>query len=403
MAKGISLILIHNGKATDISVLVSQVVWKGRKGSAARSITVTLIDDDGYNHARADITVWEGYSCIFSFDGEELFQGLIMKNQQNNSKKMTVNAYDNGIYLSNNSDTFVYTNVSADDIFLDVCNRFNIPHDRIASCSYKIPELTKSSTTAWDALSEALSDEFNATGIRHYVTSKGGKLSLLTRRENILQWVIESGVNLSTYTYNTSIEKVKTRVKLISDENTVVAAASKTELENKIGIFQEVDKADDTFTEAQLKQLCDSMLDINSEPERSLSVTAVGIPEIVSGVGVFIIIPHLGLSKTFYVDEDTHTFTGDKHTMSLKLNYADDIPRPEIVGTANGGSGERSVYFYGGAYYISSTSTTPVMSNANAGPCKLVKTDEGAPHPYFLQHTDNKTVVYGWVDAGTFG
>lgn len=405
MAKGISLIIIHDGKATDISNLVSKVVWKGRKGSAARSITATLIDDDGREHDRIAIEPDEGYSCIFSYNGEELFRGLVMKTQQDESKQMPLVAYDNGIYLSNNSDTFVYTNASADDIFLDICNRFNIPHDKIARCDYVIPELTKSNTTAWDALSDALSDEFNATGIRHYVMSKGGKLSLLTRRENILQWVIEANVNLSKYSYTKSIEKIKTRVQLLSNENTVVASTSKSALESKIGIFQEVDKADETFTAAQLKQLCDNIIDEKSTPERSLSVTALGNTEIISGIGVFIIIKHLGLSKTFYVDEDIHTFEGDKHTMSLKLNYAADVPRPKIVGT--GGSGGtaagQTVNFYGGSYYVSSTSTTPIITNANPGPCKLEKVDEGALHPYFLAHTDNKTTVYGWVDAGTFG
>lgn len=403
MVDGISILLTSGGHTTDISPLVSRVVWKGRKGSAARSITVTIIDDDGYEHARANIPVGDGCTCLFLYNGSELFRGMIMRTKQANDKQLQFTAYDNGIYLSNNSDTFVYTNTSADSIFLDICKRFNIPHDRVASCAYKIPELTKSSTTAWDALSDALSDEFNATGTRHYVSSSKGKLSLLTRKENILQWVIEAGGNLVNYSYTDSIEKVKTRLKMLSKENTVAASAEKSELEQKIGIFQKVEKAQESFSAAQLQEICNSMLDEASERERSLSITAAGIPEVISGMGVFIIIPHLGLSQTFYVDDDQHTFDRDCYTMTLKLNFAADIPRKHLTIESSGGTTGGNAYFRGGAYYVSSTSTTPIRTDANAGPVKLISTDSGAPHPYYVQHTDSTTTVYGWVDATTLG
>ena len=50
MASGIYLALYKAGKGYDITNLVQKVVWKGRKGAASRSLSVTLIDDDGYGH-----------------------------------------------------------------------------------------------------------------------------------------------------------------------------------------------------------------------------------------------------------------------------------------------------------------------------------------------------------------
>ena len=90
-----------------------------------------------------------------------------MTQTQNNNKKLTFTAYDNGIYLANNKDTFVYENKTASDIFRDCCTRFHIPMGEVTECHYKIPELTKSKTTAFDAIADALSLDFDATGIRH--------------------------------------------------------------------------------------------------------------------------------------------------------------------------------------------------------------------------------------------
>lgn len=404
MADGLSLIILKGEQGYDVTQLVEQVKWKGRKGSSSRTLAVTLIDDDGYKPARSGIDVEQGHQCIFSYDGTELFRGIIMAQTQSHQKKLQFTAYDNGIYLANNKDTFCYENKTASDVFRDCCARFGLPVGEVAKCSYKIPELTKSKTTAFDAIADALSLDFDATGIRHYVASSKGKLSLLTRRENILQWVIEVGQNITSYSYSRSIEDIKTRVKMVSKEGTTVAEKSNAELEKKIGIFQEIDQPDESLTAAQVNDLIASIMEEKGTPERTLTVEAMGIAEVISGIGVYIIIPELGISRTFYVDEDTHTFEDNKHTMSLKLNYANDLAKEE-KGAEDSGKDYKVgdvVQFNGGYHYVSSTASNPTGSKCAAGPAKITLIAKGAKHPWHLIHTDSSTRVYGWVDDGTF-
>lgn len=317
----ISLILYRDGKTFDISELVESIKWKGRKGSAARSVSISLLDCKG---AQSGIDVTKGHQLIFSYKGKELFRGMIMSQQQSESFKMPITAYDNGIYLSNNKDTFVYENKTVHDIFIDVCKRFGIKYSDVAKTSYKIPELTKSKTTAWDAILDAISQDFKATGTKYYVNSSKGVLSLIKRRENILQWVLETGGNIMSYTYKKSIEDIKTRLKILSDEDKVYAVKKNTELEKKIGIFQDIEKKDDDLSEAKLQEHIKETLKEISTPEISLSVEALGIPDVISGVGVYVIIDELGIKRTFYVDEDTHTFKGGSHTMNLALNSVNE-------------------------------------------------------------------------------
>lgn len=406
MAEGMSLIILKGEQGYDVTQLVEQVKWKGRKGSSARTLAVTLIDDDGYKHARSEIDVEQGHQCIFSYDGTELFRGIIMSQTQTNRKKLQFTAYDNGIYLANNKDTFTYENKTASDVFRDCCTRFGLPVGEVAKCSYKIPELTKSKTTAFDAIADALSLDFDATGIRHYVASSKGKLSLLTRRENILQWVIEVGQNMTTYSYTRSIEDIKTRVKMVSKEGTTIAEKSNAGLEKKIGVFQEIEQPDESLTTAQVNDLIASILEEKSTPERTLNIEAVGIAEVISGIGVYIIIPELGLSRTFYVDEDTHTFVDNKHIMTLKLNYANDLVKEEKGGDAEESGKDYkvgdTVQFNGGYHYVSSTASNPTGSKCAAGPAKITLIAKGAKHPWHLIHTDSSTRVYGWVDDGSF-
>ena len=318
------LLAVKDGVTYDMSNLVSTIRWHGRRGAPARDLQVEFIDDDGYKHERTGIDITKGHQCVFYWKEEELFRGMFMKQTQSNKKTITIKAYDNGIYLSNNSDTFNYSNKTASQIFSDVCSRFEIPTGAVADSVYRIPELPKPNTTAWDVIADAMSLTVDATGVRYYVISRGGELCFIERRQNILQWVIETGVNIEEYTQQKSIERIKTRIKLLSREGAVLAEASDFDLEGMLGIFQDVITLDDDMNSGQLSDIVKTTLAENNSAVEALSLSASGLPDVIAGVGVFIIIKPLNISRTYYVEEDTHTFDGNYHSMRLQLSQAID-------------------------------------------------------------------------------
>ena len=409
MSDKISLVIFKNSESSgkDITGLVDTIKWAGRRGSPTRTLTISLLDDDGYKQARSGINIDEGYQCIFSWEGKELFRGIFLRQGQSHQKTGDYKAYDLGIYLSNNKDTFVYENKTATDVFKDVCSRFGIPVGGAAQTGYTIPDLTKKKTTGWDAIADALSLDYDNTGAKHYVFSDKGQLFLKKRLENVLQWVLDVDTNITSYKYTKSIEKTKTRIKLLSSEGTVLAQEQDTELEKKIGIFQDVDTPDESLTTAQIKTLAKTLLQERKVTEHSLALNEIlGKADVISGVAVFVKIPHLGLNKTFYVDSDTHTFKGNLHTMSLELNLVpevsvDETPEEKPAETKDYKKGD-DVQFHGGKHYVSSTASSPASTNLKAGPATITYTAKGAPHPWHLVHRDNQTTVYGWVDDGTF-
>lgn len=326
MAK-IQLLVVKDKKTIDMTNLVQSVRWSGRKGSSARTITVTMIDDDGYRHARSGIDVAEGNQCVFLVDGKERFRGILMNQNQGDKKQLKFKAYDNGIYLANNKDTFVYKNKTADQVFSDVCSRFGIPTGEVAKCSYKIPELTKSKTTGQDAVLDALGLDYKATGTRHFISSDKGKLSLLQRKDQVISFVVDGDANLYGYSYTKSIESIKTRVRMISKEGTTLAEKSNSALEQKIGIFQEIQQPDESLTKAQVKDLVGSVLDTLDDPEETLTLNILGDPDVISGKAILVKIPHLGISRAYYVDSDDHAFEDNMHTMSLTLTTAAEIKK----------------------------------------------------------------------------
>ena len=286
---------------------------------------MTFLDDGGYRRDRSGINVEEGHSVIFCWKGEELFRGMFVTQGQSRRNILTAKAYDVGIRLANNKDTFCYTNKTATDIFQDVCGRFGIPTKEVAETGYVIPELPKPKTTGWDVVIDALALTYKATGARYYPAADGEGMSLLERRKNILLWVVETGVNLSDYSFTKTTERVRTRIVLLSSEGEVIARAQNEELEAKIGVFQDVKRIDDEMNEGQLEELVNSLIAENNRATQALSLDSVlGQTDVISGRGVFVSIKPLGISRTFYVDADSHSFEGRHHSMSLKLTPAFD-------------------------------------------------------------------------------
>ena len=60
MADGVNLIVIKGSQGYDVTDLVQQVKWSGRKGSSSRYIEVSMLDDEDRTD-RANIDVEKGH------------------------------------------------------------------------------------------------------------------------------------------------------------------------------------------------------------------------------------------------------------------------------------------------------------------------------------------------------
>lgn len=401
----IQVIIISNGISYDVSNMFEEINWGGRKGAAPRSVKIIFLDDDKRIQQRISVDCENGDKCAFYEDGKELFRGIIVTHQQSGDKKIIITAYDNMYYLANNKDSFCYSKKTATQIFNDCMQRIGMAVGNVVDTGYVIPELPKSKTTYYDVLLDALSMTYKATGIRYYIYSEMGKINLCRRIENSLQWVLEAGSensNITGYDYTKSIDKIRTRIRLLSKEDTVVYEKNNSELESKIGTFMEVKSVDDSYTSAQMQELVESIFNEKGVPSQTLKVSGMGVSDAISGMCVYVSIPHLGIERSFYIDEDTHKFTRECHTMTLKLNFAKETSAASNDNSSKDYKVGDVVQFNGGYHYVSSTASKPAGSKCAAGPAKITLIAKGASHPWHLIHTDSQSHVYGWVDEGSF-
>jgi hypothetical protein len=321
-SNGIVFLVAKGSNVYDMSQLVQSITWSGAKSAMPRTLEVTMLDSDQHGKIRPDIDVDAGQQCLFMYNGQELFRGIFFSSSQTASRTATYVAYDAGIYLAKNMDTFVFKKKTATQIFQAICKRFGMEHTEV-NTGYTIGDLTMQNVTAADAIWNALAKTYKAKGTRYYVWCEKGVMKLISRADNVIKIVLEEGANTIDFTRERSLENVYTRVKLYSDENKVLGSAKDTSIEAKIGVMQYAESGDKEKA-AQMQAKAKNLLSIKKKSEETLEVEMIGDATIHSGVAVYVNLPYLGLKQTYFVDEDEHTFTKSSHTMTLKLNAVNE-------------------------------------------------------------------------------
>ena len=321
----IQLLIGKGSKFYDYTNLISKITWSGRKGAAPRNLTAVLADSEGYSQGRASVNCGDGQLAIFKTGGKERFRGLIMSDTYGSSRQLTIKAYDMCVYLANNKDSFSFKKKRADQIFRKCCKKLKLKVGTATNTKYKIPELVKKGTTAWDVIQDALSQTYRATGRRYYVYAQGNKLYLSRRKANSKAIVFDPASNIESYERTRSIENTKTRVKMVTSEGKTKKTWRNKALEKKIGRFQEYVSVDEKATATQLKKQVKVFKADQSVVSQTMKITGPGDITLKAGSCVYVKIPHIKTERILYIDEDTHTFENGSHKMTLKLTYAKSI------------------------------------------------------------------------------
>ncbi|QJC95812.1 phage portal protein [Bacillus sp. FSL R5-0560] len=309
-----------------LELVAESVSLEGHRFQAPRSIEATIVIKQG-DHTYYSVT--EGDTVLFKWKGKELFRGTVFARTPD-EHTLAFSAYDMLQYLVKNQDVYVFSNQRADQMIRRIANDFQIPTASIANTGHTIKSLViKNDTTLYDIILKALKQTKSQTGRNYQLYSEKGKLGLRAWPDPAEVWVLETGVNITGYQYSTSINDTATRVVLRrqKDNKTYKASAKDSSGLNKYGVLQYTETVTDEINQAQLQQRADVRLAEKKGVKKELkNIQAVGIPEVQSGLPVYISIPEAGIKKTYWVDTDRHEFKGTKHTMTIDVVEKNTMP-----------------------------------------------------------------------------
>ena len=302
-----------NGEKLDITNLVLDVTWSGDYKSCARKLEFSLLSSPvDKNIPKVDIPLMS----IISFyeDSNELFRGFVYEREKSSDNSISFLCYD---YCAKLNDIKVSYNIkgqSASSIYNKVLSEYGLNKGDIVSASTPVSKVFLG-TTIYDIVMTAYTEEAKKTGKKYMLYSKGDKFCSSEKGNIKLKLSFEEGKNILSSSFKESVSKMVNKVLIVDDNGNKVSEVKNDEWLKTYGLFQDIYKQqEDKDNTAEAKAILSGV-------EQTCSLSGFGDTTCITGCGVQVTDNYTGLVGLFYIDSDTHTWSGGNYTVDLELNF----------------------------------------------------------------------------------
>lgn len=320
--------VLADGTAYDISQLVGTIKWGGDIRQAARKLEISLAFGRDYYLPKYDAPL--GSLLVLRSDYGELLRGVIFDRRKDTGGDYSLVAYDHLIYLLKSKGTYIFRGMTATAIIQKLCGDFGIPIGEIADTGITLDKLILRDQTIYDMCVIALTETTKRNGKKYMMRMKEGSLQVIEKAQQPLRWLITEGQNLMEASYSENIEDMRNRIVIVGDKDQVLATVEDADLIRQYGILQEL-KQEGNIKTGEAQTIAANMLKDLGKISRGASITCLGLDDVEAGTAIEVQESLTGLVGTFYVDTDDHTVENGQHTMSLELNWTDEVATKEAT------------------------------------------------------------------------
>jgi hypothetical protein len=308
------------GNIWDVSELVTGVVWKTTRIGKPGTLEFTLIKGGLYQSRLFSYD--NGDRVILRYNKKNIFLGYIFNIDSGSGEAVKITAYDQIRYLLFN-ETYTFSDVTAAEVIQRIAKDFNLQLGQIDVPSYKIASMIEDGQKLLDIIDKSLALTLIHSGENYVFFDDFGELTLRKVDDLLAKVLVGDDSLMVNYAYKRSIDKdTYNRIKLYKQNKD----SGKRDLhvaEDSIniarwGVLQLYQKIDDDMNDAQIKETLNMLSQLKNRETRSISMDAIGDPDIRAGCYVPVVIEELDINQPFLIDACTHRFSGG-HTMTLEL------------------------------------------------------------------------------------
>ena len=302
-----------NGEKLDITNLLTDITWSGDYKSCARKLEFSLISSaTDINIPKVDIPLMS--MILFYEDNNELFRGFVYEREKSSDNSMSFLCYDYCAKLNDIKVSYNIKNESASSIYNKVLSEYGLNKGDIVGASTPIKKVFLG-TTANDMIMTAYSEEAKKTGKKYMVYSKGDKFYSSEKGNVKLKLSFEEGKNILSSNFKESVSGMVNKVLIVDDNGNKSSEVVNDEWLKTYGLFQEVYKKEENKdANAEAKAMLNGI-------EQSCSLSGFGDTTCITGCGVQVKDTNTGLVGLFYIDSDSHSWSGGSYTIDLELNF----------------------------------------------------------------------------------
>lgn len=281
--------------------------------------------------AETEYAFSEGDNVKLWIDGYPMFSGYIFAKKREKEQEISVTAYDQMRYLKN-KDTYVYEYKKASDILKMIAEDFKLNLGEVEDTGFIIASMIEDGKSLFDIILDGLDATLANTKKWFVLYDDFGKLTLknIHNMRLPLLMVTDDGT-VTDFDYKTDIDSdTYNCIKMYRDNEETgkreIYVSEDSGNQKKWGILQHYEAAPDGYSEAQIGELTDKLLEQKNRVKQSLSVECIGMGnsevKIRGGSEIFVKIDNCGesnINNWMVVEKCAHTFSNNMHTFKVDL------------------------------------------------------------------------------------
>ena len=307
-----------DGKSTNITNVVGTVTWNGSVEQAAREATITVLNapnDPNIKALKLNIAVGD---VIALYEGESLiFYGEV----QTSEKKaeigtITYKARDLMDHLLRINHRQNFKNKTAEAITKEICKKYGIATGTITATKKTIKKIIIEDSSLYDIIMIAYTKAAKSTGKKYMAYMQGKKLCVKVKGTVVSNYTLDEYKNLVSASYEETIENMVDQVKIYTEKGKQVGVVKNAANIKRYGTYQSL------YTKEKGVNAKTAAKNMLNGIEKKVNVEAIsGNIKCVAGDGIKVYDSATGLNGLFWISNDTHTWEGGQHKMSLELSF----------------------------------------------------------------------------------
>jgi hypothetical protein len=305
-----------DNSTSDITDFISTVNWGGSSSQVSRTLEISCLNSPNDKNIK-DLPIKLGDRLKLYSDDNKLLIDIMVYNRERNSEAGTItyNGFDNLNYLLRSNGTYNFKNVTPEKITKTVCNELKIDIGDIVSTNVNIKSLLIDGEGYYDIIMKAYTKAHISNGKKYMPIMFGKKLYVIEKGEIVKDFLLSEKVNILNSSYSESLDSMVNKIKIYDDKGKQIGEIKNDTWIKLYGIFQ------DTYTKEDGINASIAAKNMLKGIDKTASLEAIGNIYCISGYGVKIKDSITGLSGTFWIDNDSHTWENGIHTMSLDLAF----------------------------------------------------------------------------------
>lgn len=334
--------------------------WSGTDTQCSRQVAFTVASNP-YDKDFTNLSIGLGDLVYLYSDNKQLFVGTVT-NREKSAEIGTASytAMDFMHHLLRSNATYKFTNTTPEKVVQKVCKDLSIQTGTLAPTKTNISKAIYSDQSVYDIVVGIYKKAIATTGKKYMPVMSGNKVCIIEKGSSS-GVKLTQGVNITAADYSDTTSNMVDVVNIYDDKYKKLGQVQNKKHVEKYGVYQQ------SYTKesgVNAKSQAQSML---VGITRTASIEAVGDIRAVSGKSIVISDKATGLSGTFFITSDSHTFQNGVHTMSLGITWnntmedgaetesdsdSEKSSKPSVANSAT------CYYLSGSSVYHSSTSCT---------------------------------------------